>query len=246
MAFNPSYEDATALHHLRALHKKPFTTSIPVNHLRYLGDLKRSGFYPRVIYDVGACVLHWTQAARVLWPQATIIAFDAFEKLRPIYEEAGVQHFIGVLSSADGRRVNWYENWMHPAGNSYYREVGCTMGDFFLPGSGIERTARALDSVVQEMDLPLPDLIKLDVQGSEMDILQGGQNTLAHARHLIVEMQHERYNEGAPLAHETLPWIMGLGWRHRGLFCNNGPDGDHGFERRDEHLTTRPLSDTRS
>lgn len=228
---SPNHSNRKIEDHLRALHKKPFTTSIPVNHLRYLANLKRNGFYPSVIYDIGACVLHWTQAARVLWPQATVIAFDAFEPLRPLYEEAGVQHFIGVLSSSDGRRVNWYENWMHPTGNSYYREVGCAMGDFFLPGTGIERTARSLDSVVRELGLPMPDLIKLDVQGSEMDILIGGSQTLQSARHLIVEMQHERYNEGAPLAHETLPFIEGLGWRHCGLFCNNGPDGDHGFEK---------------
>ena len=29
-----------------------------------------SGFEPAVIYDIGACVLHWTQEAKKLWPDA--------------------------------------------------------------------------------------------------------------------------------------------------------------------------------
>jgi hypothetical protein len=49
--------------------------SIPVNHQKYLMELKQNGFEPKVIYDIGSCVLHWTQAARKLWPNATYIFF---------------------------------------------------------------------------------------------------------------------------------------------------------------------------
>lgn len=95
-------------------------------------------------------------------------------------------------------------------------------------------TARTLDSVAAERGFPPPDLVKIDVQGSERDVLSGARRTLAAApcARLIVEMQHVRYNEGAPMVTETLSFIESLGYRCVApLFCNNGPDGDYGFER---------------
>ena len=50
------------------------------SHFRYLRWLQRKrGFAPTVIYDIGACVLHWTRPVKELWPDAEVILFDAFE-----------------------------------------------------------------------------------------------------------------------------------------------------------------------
>ena len=61
--------------HLRNL---SLNDSLPVNHFNYLKKLKESGFEPKVIYDIGSCVLHWTNKAKQLWPNAKYILFDAF------------------------------------------------------------------------------------------------------------------------------------------------------------------------
>ena len=55
-------------------------------------------------------------------------------------------------------------------------------------------------------------------------------NTIINAKHLIVELQHVIYNENAPVARETIPFIENIGFKCIApLFCNNGPDGDYGF-----------------
>jgi len=54
---------------------------IPEDHIKYLKSLKANGFEPRVIYDIGSCILHWSKEARKIWPDAKIIAFDANWKL---------------------------------------------------------------------------------------------------------------------------------------------------------------------
>ena len=77
---------------------------------------------------------------------------------------------------------------------------------------------------------PLPDLVKIDVQGCEKDVIMGGINSIKNANELIVELQHIQYNENAPLANETIPFIENIGFKCVApLFCNNGPDGDYGF-----------------
>jgi len=95
------------------------------------------------------------------------------------------------------------------------------------------RVARTLDSVVRERGFPLPDLVKMDVQGGERDVVAGGRETLRAAEHIIAELQKTQYNEGAPLADEVREYIesaLGVACVAP-LFCDNGPDGDYGFAR---------------
>ncbi len=53
-----------------------------------------------------------------------------------------------------------------------------------------------LDTLVKKYGLPLPDLVKIDVQGAEKDVLDGGWESINAAKHLIVEMQSTEYNLG--------------------------------------------------
>jgi len=46
----------------------------------------------------------------------------------------------------------------------------------------------ALDEYVDEHNMPLPDLIKLDVQGFELEALVGAKRCVASARFIIVEV----------------------------------------------------------
>ena len=120
----------------------------------------------------------------------------------------------------------------HPGGNSYYREIGCRNGFFFPENKYIEMKSMTLDTIVKERGFPLPDLIKIDVQGAEVDIIKGGLNTINNAKRLIVELQHNEYNQGALKVDQSLPIIEGLGWKCTDpLFQNNGVDGDYGFVR---------------
>src|SRR4051794_32144621 len=51
---------------------------LPVSHVDYLKRLKAShGFEPAVVFDIGACVLHWTNEAQRIWPDARFVAFEA-------------------------------------------------------------------------------------------------------------------------------------------------------------------------
>ena len=208
---------------------------IPDDHVSFLSGLKNSGFNPKVIYDIGACVLNWTTAAKKIWPDATYIAFEAWGGPEFLYKEQGIQYFIGVLSNQDGQEVKFYQSDDIPWGNSYYREIGC--GDFskqlFHDNAYVMKATHRLDTVAKELSLPLPDLVKIDVQGAEKDVIEGGQTTFASAKWMIVEMQRIEYNEHAPKVDVTLPYIESLGWECTNpLFCNNpgGADGDYAFK----------------
>lgn len=199
------------------------------SHYNYLHSLKHNGFNPKVVYDIGACTLEWTNTAKAIWPDAKFIVFDAFTKVEELYKSSGLQYYIGVLSDSDEKTVKFYQNDSMPTGNSYYREIGCK-DNWFPEDKYVECKTIRLDTIVHQNQFPNPDLVKIDVQGSEYDVITGGINTISNATHLIVEMQHVEYNQGAPKVDVTLPYIESLGWKCIApLFCNNGPDGDYGF-----------------
>lgn len=202
---------------------------LPKAHTRFLRHMRTGlGFKPGVVYDIGCCVLHWTKQAQKVWPEAEYVVFDAFEEASFLYGE--LQNHVGVLSDSEGKEVKFYQNEYLPGGNSYYREIGGVSGDHFPSHKFVTKRTRMLDSVVGAKGFPLPDLIKIDVQGCELDILRGAQDTLRHATYLIVELQHTQYNEGAPLAPESIAFIESLGWRCIApKFCDNGADGDYCF-----------------
>jgi len=205
--------------------------AIPDSHINYLLNLKKNGFEPKVIYDIGSCVLHWTNEAKKIWPNATYILFDAFAPAEFLYEE--YDYFIGVLSDEDDKVVKFYQNEYLPGGNSYYREIGCENGKYFPKDKYIEKITKKLDTIVKENNFPLPDFVKIDVQGSEIDIIKGGINTLKNASNMIIELQHTEYNQGALKSDISMPLIeelLNIKCTDP-LFCNNGCDGDYGFKR---------------
>jgi FkbM family methyltransferase len=202
---------------------------IPMNHVNYLWKLKNSGFEPKVIYDIGSCVLHWTNEAKLIWPDAEIICFEALDILKFLYEENNVKHSMNVLSDQDNKELKFYVNYKFLGGNSYYKEND----DHYYPEDLYEiKHAMTLDTIVKTNNFPLPDFIKIDVQGAEVDILKGALNTLQNTKRMVIELQSDDYNRGAPKVNESLPFIESLGFKCTDpLFQNNGHDGDYGFER---------------
>lgn len=209
---------------------------LPQKHIDYLRALKDAeGFEPKVIYDIGACVMHWTNEAERIWPQASFVLFEAMEAVEFIFQRAPRhQYVLGVLSDRDGRELSFFQNELFPGGNSYYREndaLSPMARTIFGEGARVQRIARTLDSLVAERGFAQPDLIKIDVQGAELDVLKGAVNTLAGCRHLILELQQVEYNKGAPLRDVVIDHLASVGFRLvTPLFCDNGPDGDYHFE----------------
>jgi FkbM family methyltransferase len=207
----------------------------PRKHVDYLHQMKTEGIEPSVIYDVGANVLHWTREAKKVWPCAVYIAFDAMHEAAVIYGEEHIQYYIGLLSDHEGKEVSFYVSPKHPGGNSYYKEnylINEHANEYFLESNARKLKTVTLDTAVRGKHWPAPDLIKMDIQGAEMDVLKGAQDCLETCKDLIVELQTVEYNKGAPLRDEVIAYIYSLGFKLRkGPFCDNGPDGDYHFNR---------------
>jgi FkbM family methyltransferase len=210
--------------------------TMPNDHYNYLVHMQKNlKFTPRVIYDIGACVLHWTDCAKRVWGDAEYIAFEAMPASEFLYQEAGIKYNIGLLSDQDGREISFYENTENPGGNSYYRENSefSPAADQLYPESMRRMLITCtLDSMVSQRGFPSPDLIKITVQGAELDVLHGATKILKSVNHVIMKLQVVEYNKGAPLRDQVILYMHQQGFDCLGIFCDNGPDGHYHFVRR--------------
>jgi len=149
--------------HLKELSEKKL---LPQVHSNYLSRIKNYyKFVPEVVYDIGACVLHWTNEAKQIWPTSNFYCFEAMPEVEFIFKDSDIAGYnIGVLSDATGNIVKFYQNNFFPGGNSYYREnpkFNSGAEHYFNESHIKEYTTSTLDNVVKNKNFPLPHHIKI-------------------------------------------------------------------------------------
>jgi FkbM family methyltransferase len=119
------------------------------------------------------------------------------------------EYLITALGDEE-REVTFYtrKDKPHTEGNSYYKEVNY----WDVPHLVLEskRKLQRLDDLFTE-DTKF-ELIKIDTQGSELDILQGGKNLVSKSSAVILEVSYVEYNLGSPLAKEVIDYMKRLGF----------------------------------
>jgi len=171
---------------------------------KYLRYLKAIEFKPTAVYDIGSSLKHWSNLAKLTFPDAEVYLFDAYDVFQELYE--GEKYVTVCLSNEDNKDVKFYHKSNHTSLKSYKISHGLDT-DYFKN----YKTER-LDTLVDRLGLPQPELIKINVCGAEKDVIEGGVDTIKKAKHLLVALQNERYFD-APLASEVGPYIESLGFK---------------------------------
>ena len=164
---------------------------------RSLRLLEQRGIKIDTVYDVGAHKGAWTKALKSEFPDAQVTMFEANESNRPFLEQVGSPFYVSVLAGKSGT-VQFFSTGS--TGDSIFRER--TKHYTKVESASIE--AQRLDDIVSKENLSLPTLIKIDTQGSELEILKGAQNVLKSAKMVYTETPILNLNAGAPSIQEYL------------------------------------------
>jgi len=163
-----------------------------------LQNLSRIGFRPGGIIDVGANVGAWTQAVSSIFPDCPIHMIEAQPSLEPQLAATGVPYSITLLGPESRTAVPFF---LTGTGSSVMKEITT-----FEKGQ-IDLPMQRLDDLPPVQSLPGPLLLKLDVQGFELEVLAGAQSTLERTEVILSEVSLLQYNEGAPLMHEVIAYL---------------------------------------
>lgn len=167
----------------------------------------------RRFFDVGANTGYFTRLALRTMRDGVVVAFEP----DPAWHEA--------LSSLDPRRVELRPEAVGGTdgrGRLVSVPDACSRLESALPDTTAQTTSasiivRSLDGLLDEGVLRSPDAVKIDVEGSELDVITGAERTLATARTLVVECH------SMPLFRDVLDRVIDSGFDR--IQTTRGGDG---------------------
>lgn len=169
--------------------------------------LKQRGFTPTRILDIGAHQGTVAKQMKELWPGADILMLEANPYLEDTLKTIGIPYKICLLGN-ENKTVPYYltKKWLLSSGNSIYREQTPDYSDEHI--ASIQLPMLKLDDVLKGESF---DLIKIDTQGSEVDILTGGINVVKTAKYVIIECSLIEYNKGGNKIHDIFQFMTSQG-----------------------------------
>lgn len=199
------------------------------NMLAGLRLLRARGFVPRRVVDGGACVGDWTRLVRSVFPDAEVLMIEPQQRHLATLKRFCERHapkveVAGALVGPDDRDGVPFVVLDDAAG------LG-TGSSVLAENSAVARHVVTLpmvrlDTLLDRLGKGQPDLIKLDVQGYELEVLKGAPRALRGAEFVLLEVSLAQYNAGSPLLAEVLAWMEASGFRVADVFdLSRRPDG---------------------
>jgi len=161
-----------------------------------LRNVRRLGVVPASVADVGAAYGTWSLACAAVFPESQFVLVEPLSEFEPFLVEAAIQlgnarYVAAAAGSSNGQATVYVHRDL--VGSSTYRE---REPDLESESRRVE--ARTLDSILGEVGAQPPYLLKLDVQGAELDVLSGAVATLRQTSLLVLEVSFFEFFAGGP------------------------------------------------
>ena len=191
-----------------------------------LEDVDKLGIHPNAILDIGAHTGQFHSWAKKVWSDVGVFMVEANPLHKSVLDRLAMMNGDNYLIAALGdeeREVTFYtrSDKPHTEGNSYYKEANYWDIPQLVQESKV--TLQKLDNLFE--DDAVFEIIKVDTQGSEIDILKGGKDLVSKAQTIILEVSFIPYNEGAPDSQETIEYMNEIGFEER-MSVGEHYDGD--------------------
>jgi len=174
-----------------------------------------------VVVDVGAFHGYFAQEIIDKVPNVNITMMEANPHCEKYLKEIGKEYHIAVLSDKKKEKQSFYirKGYETCTGASLYKENT----EAYKDAAVLKVNTSTLDEY--ELYPNGIDLLKIDVQGSELDVLKGSINTLTRVKSILVECSISEYNEGGARIMSIITYLKGKG------FYPNEIIGEHWLEK---------------
>ncbi len=178
---------------------------------------------PQTILDVGAHTGEFSVAVADIYQPRFCGMVEPIPELAKHLRQLALPGVSRVFCCALGKQASRASfHVLEHTGSSSLMSVNKVSGELFQCSMRekrtIEVTVRTLDQVFAECGQETLDLLKLDVQGSELDVLAAGESTLARTQMVLTELSFFEHYIGQPLSHEVIEYLHNHGFDLRGTF----------------------------
>lgn len=178
--------------------------------------MHKQGYRPKTVLDVGSFQGLWSMNAIQLFTDAKFHLFDpqmgvkkaifTTEALEELHKPANASRITvhPVLLGAEPKENVPFE--LLDGGSTVYHELTS------FPREVVNLSMVTLDECLSHHTIEGPVFLKLDAQGSELEILKGATKTLPLIDALVIEASTLPYNEGAPLIYDVFKYMDEAGF----------------------------------
>ena len=188
-------------------------------HIPVLRSIKKV----KTIIDIGANKGQFSLVARYVFQKANIFSFEPLKKpAKKYYKLFNSDKKITLFQSAIGPKREAVK--MHVSNrddSSSLLNIGKNQTTIF-PGTGESHTEEIkvapLNSFLSKENLIYPVLVKIDVQGFELEVLKGSEDLFEFIDYIYVECSFIELYEGQSLVDEVITFLEKYKFKLKGVY----------------------------
>ena len=176
-----------------------------------LRGIRALGWAPRTCVDVGAAFGSFTAECAAIFPEAHYLLVEPLEEYRPFLEAVTTRlpraRYTAVACAARSGEAKFNVH-ADLVGSSLLSETEGPSTD------GVARVlpVRTLDELCRAHGLDGPYLLKLDVQGAELEVLEGARAVLPETEYVLLEVSLFRFFIGGPEVADVIAFMRSHGF----------------------------------
>lgn len=193
----------------------PGTEKRPVGDMQStLADFKARGLRCTHIMDIGANRAGWSQLAKQVYTDTKFCLIEPQQELENFLkifcnESNGSIYFLAGAGAQPEKK--YLTIWDDMEGSSLLPQE-----DEQLKGTGKQREINiiTIDELISTGKFPIPELIKLDIQGYELEALKGSSQLFGKTEVFILETSLFPFEDvpGMPVFHEVVNFMAERGY----------------------------------
>jgi len=193
-------------------------TAAGTEHLRMLNDL-----YCNHIIDVGANKGQFALVARKKFPKARIDSFEPLSEAADTFEKVFRNENNTFLHRiAIGRKEESHTIYVsNKDDSSSLLPIGENQVSLFPGTQELEQRSikvAPLESIIARNDIQQPSMLKIDVQGYELESLYGCQSLFDKINYIYCECSFFELYEDQALTHEIIDFLSENGFKLSGIY----------------------------
>jgi FkbM family methyltransferase len=187
---------------------KPGSPLRPIGDLKsFLEDTRARDFVPRGLLDVGANRGDWTRLARSIFPDCSVVMIEPqdemAERLNALCRENSSCHYVKTaVARSEGTLVQTI--WEDLYGSSFLPKTDAAL---LVTGKQRLTAVTTIDKIIAQYSSFHPDLVKLDIQGFEIEALRGGTKLFGLTEVFIIETSLFSFMDGQPIMREVIQFM---------------------------------------